>query len=152
MSDPFQRWLETLNQRHCTSLNFQEVRRAVQALSSIYTERRHRIASGNALDGAGKRAAFATFFAPLHFILIREIVRVLTANAITCSEILDLGCGTGVAGAAWALELNPPPKIVAIDNNAWAAGEAKSTFAALGLRAIVRQENLDRLRLTGTGA
>src|ERR1700704_3486062 len=102
--DPFLRLLGPLEQRHRTTLNFQEVRRSVQALSHLYVERRNRIEKGGVFDGAGKRAAFATFFAPLHFLLVREIIRALQAGGLGTREILDLGCGTGIAAAAWALE------------------------------------------------
>ena len=57
-----------------------EVRRAVQALSSLYVERRASIDSGAAFSSAGKRAAFAMYFAPLHFLLVRAIVRALAAR------------------------------------------------------------------------
>src|SRR5438552_461247 len=102
--DPFVHWFQELERRHLANLNFSEVRRAVQALSSLYVERRDRIHSGSAFNGAGKRAAFAMYFSPLHFLLVREIVRALQAHVPGNAAILDLGCGTGVAGAAWALE------------------------------------------------
>ena len=84
------------------SSTFKEVRHGLQALSSLYVERRERMAGGAALDGAGKRAAFALYYGPMHFLLVREIVRALALRAPR--RILDLGCGTGTAGAAWALE------------------------------------------------
>ena len=56
-----------------------------------------------ALDSAGKRAAFALFYAPLHFIAVTEVIRALATSREAPATILDLGCGTGAAGAAWAL-------------------------------------------------
>src|SRR5262245_32060426 len=103
----FVHWFEALQRRHLANLNFSEVRRAVQALSSLYVERRERIDTGLAFSGAGKRAAFAMYFGPLHFLLVRQIVRALEARLPRNVSILDLGCGTGVAGAAWSLELEP---------------------------------------------
>jgi SAM-dependent methyltransferase len=147
MPDPFSRWLGALEERHFAALNFQEVRRAVQALSALYVERRNHIGEGSALDGAGKRAAFATYFAPLHFLLVREIVRALDAAKITSSDILDLGCGTGVAGAAWALEMNPQPRITGIDRNSWAVREAKWTYGAFNLRSAVRSDDLATFKI-----
>jgi hypothetical protein len=147
MPDPFLRWLGALEERHFTALSFQEVRRAVQALSALYVERRNRIEQGSALDGAGKRAAFATYFAPLHFLLVREIVRALGAGKVSSSEILDLGCGTGIAGVAWGLEMNPAPRITAIDRNPWAIREAKWTYGAFNLRATVRSEDLSTFKI-----
>src|SRR5678816_3946263 len=125
--DLFSRWLDALDARYCRDLTFQEVRRGVQALSSLYVERRARLDRGAALDGAGKRAAFATFFGPLHFLLIREIVRALRAAGRPISARRDLGCGTGVAGAASASDVNPDPRVVGIDRTPWATKEAAGT-------------------------
>src|SRR6185436_18384264 len=121
------------------SLTFQEVRRSVQALSAIYVEQRDRIDSGAVLNGAGKRAAFAMFYGPLHFLLIREIIKSLGAVARNTPEtILDLGCGTGIAGAAWALEYETPPRLLGVDRNQWALEECKWTYHAFGLRGTTR--------------
>src|SRR5207249_9243885 len=90
----FLRWLEALEQRHLQSLNFSEVRRGVQALSSLYVSRRQRLDRNSALDGAGKRAAFAMFFGPLHFLLVREMVRALKARVPAEMSLIDVGCGT----------------------------------------------------------
>src|SRR4051794_32183055 len=117
MNDPFPAWHGALEKRHLANLTFQEVRRSVQALSAIYVEQRDRIDSGAALNGVGKRAAFAMFFAPLHFLLVREIVRALSACRKVPDTIVDVGCGTGIAGAAWALECEPAPKVIGIDRN-----------------------------------
>jgi hypothetical protein len=68
--DLFVQWFNALQDRHLSELNFSEVRRAVQALSSLYVERRGRIDAGAAFSGAGKRAAFAMYFGPLHFLLV----------------------------------------------------------------------------------
>src|SRR3954469_15573382 len=103
-ADRFHAWHDALEKRHLTTLTFQEVRRSVQALSAIYVEQRDRIDSGAVLNGAGKRAAFAMFYGPLHFLLIREIVRALQASRQELQTILDIGCGTGVAAAAWSLQ------------------------------------------------
>src|SRR5262252_2407922 len=98
----FLSWFDALERRHLANLTFQEVRKSVQALSSLYVERRTRLETSSPFSGAGKRAAFAMYFAPLHFLLVREIVRSLDARIPADAAILDLGCGTGVAGAAWA--------------------------------------------------
>ncbi|MBA3888795.1 MAG: hypothetical protein H0X67_24180, partial [Acidobacteria bacterium] len=58
-------WLEALEGRHLSDLTPAEVARALRALSSCYVERRSKLARGGALDSAGKRAAFALFYAPL---------------------------------------------------------------------------------------
>jgi SAM-dependent methyltransferase len=150
--DPFTRWLDALDDRYRQALSFQEVRRSVQALSSLYVERRGRLAQGAALDGAGKRAAFATFFGPLHFLLVREIVRALGAAARPFPALLDLGCGTGVAGAAWASEMDPAPRISGIDRNPWAAAEARWTYAAFGFDGSGKTLDLNTFRLPGSTA
>jgi len=150
MGDPVGRWLAELEPRHRASLSFAEVRRALQALSSLYVERRPRIASGAALESAGKRAAFALYYGPLHFMLVRCVVRALKATRPAPTRILDLGCGTGVAGAAWALE-SGGALLEGVDRNAWAVQEARWTLASLGLRGRVHQGFADRARVPGAG-
>src|SRR5688572_32715874 len=87
-------WLAALEARHLADLRVAEVTRALRALSSAYVERRHKVASGATLDSAGKRAAFALYYGPLHFITVAEVLRSLNPG-VTPSSILDLGCGTG---------------------------------------------------------
>jgi SAM-dependent methyltransferase len=131
--DPFAAYYEALEARHLATLTFPEVRRALQALSSVYVERRERMAGGAALDGAGKRAAFALYYGPMHFLLVREIVRALAPSTRAPRRILDLGCGTGTAGAAWALECEPRAGVEGVDRSGWAVAEARWTFARFGL-------------------
>jgi hypothetical protein len=146
------RWLSALQARHLKNLTFPEVRRGLQALSSLYVQRRGKIASGAALDGAGKRAAFALYLGPLHFLIVREVVRALGAGERAPDRILDLGCGTGAAGAAWALEARPHPEIEGVDRSGWAADEARWTLRTLGLRGRAQAGDLDRAPLPGRGA
>jgi len=143
----FVQWLEALERRHLAALNFSEVRRAVQALSSLYVERRERMEAGSVFSGAGKRAAFAMYYAPLHFLLVREIVRALDARVPKNASILDLGCGTGVAGAAWALEMESSPPIVGVDRNPWVLQECKWTYEELGLRGTVKSVDVKNVRI-----
>ena len=140
-------WLGALEARHLANLRPAEVSRALRALSSAYVERRDRLARGAALDGAGKRAAFALFYGPLHFLVVRAVVRELDAAAPSFESIADLGCGTGVAGAAWALECAPRPRVLGIERHPWAADEARWTLKTLGLDADVRCGDLSRVRL-----
>jgi hypothetical protein len=151
-NDPFVHWFEGLQRRHMANLNFSEVRRAVQALSSIYVERRNRIDTGAAFSGAGKRAAFAMYFAPLHFLLVREIVRKLEARVPANVAILDLGCGIGAASAAWALELAGQPRVLGVDRNSWALQECRWTYEQLGLRGTVRSTEISMLRIPASTA
>ena len=141
-------WCAALERRHLASLTFPEVRRALQSLSSLYVERRERIADGRALDGAGKRAAFALFYAPLHYRIVGEIVRALDAPPPP-SRIVDLGCGTGVAGAAWARASAGRPRVAGIDASGWALAEARWNFAALGVDGTLRRGDLLAARLGG---
>jgi SAM-dependent methyltransferase len=129
------RWLTALEQRHFSSLTFQEVSRALRALSATYVERRDRLREGAALSGAGKRAAFAVFYGPLHYLLVREIVGALRTPASAPATLIDLGCGTGAAGAAWAEACSPHPKVIGLDTHPWALTEAAQTYREFGLQA-----------------
>jgi hypothetical protein len=143
--DIFLEWLAALEARHLADLRVPEVTRALRALSSAYVERRHRVAAGTALDSAGKRAAFALFYAPLHFIMVSHLVRALGSNRPAPSSIVDLGCGTGVAGAAWALATGSTSSVVGIDRHPWAVEEARWTYRKLRLRGHAAVRDLTRL-------
>ena len=108
-----QRWLAAAEPRYLADLTSAElVTRSLKALSTCYVERRAGLNRGSALSGAGKRAAFALFYAPLHFLTVREVARALVGEpgqrTISSRQVLDLGCGTGAAGAAWALTASGP--------------------------------------------
>jgi len=145
------RWIEALQTRHLADRTFAEARRGLQALSSLYVERRARIASGAALSGSGKRAAFALFYGPVHFLVAERIVVALGANRPSPREILDLGCGTGVVGAAWAIAAGGTPRVVAVDRHPWSVAEARWTLRALGVRGTARTADLVRVPLRGAG-
>lgn len=132
-ADPFPAFYAALEARHRAELSFPEVRRALQALSSLYVERRERIAGGGALEGRGKRAAFALYYGALHFLLVREVVRALGPALPAPRRVLDLGCGTGTAGAAWALEALPPAAVEGVDRSGWAVAETRFTLRELGI-------------------
>ena len=150
--DPFPAWFAALEERQRQVLTFPEIRRALQVLSSIYVERRGKLASGAVFEGAGKRAAFALFYGPLHFLLVREIVRGLGVASVAPATILDLGCGTGTAGAAWALEAGGRPLLHGIDRSGWALGEARWNTSRLGLRTRFTSGDLVRAPLPSPGA
>jgi len=97
MTEVMRDWLAALEARHLADLRLPEVTRALRALSSSYVERRRHIARGAPLDSRGKRAAFALFYAPLHWLIVDRIVTALAATDPPPSAILDLGCGTGTA-------------------------------------------------------
>jgi len=136
-NDRFELWLKEAEQHHLADLTFPQVSSGLRALSSTYVERRQRLGEGAALDGTGKRAAFALFYGPLHFLVVRAIVHALPGalqSARGCT-LADLGCGTGAAGAAWAASCAHTPRVVGIDRHPWALGEAARTYRAFGLTA-----------------
>ncbi|HEX4996593.1 MAG TPA: class I SAM-dependent methyltransferase [Terriglobia bacterium] len=154
--DPVDNWLAALEARHMRELRFQDVRRAVQALSSLYVERRDRLGAGSVFDGAGKRAAFALYFSPLRFLLTREIIRALGVAAAASARILDLGCGTGAAGVAWAIEaagagLRPGP-LRGFDIHPWAVQEARWTYRTLGLDGTAQCADIERVAIPAGAA
>lgn len=144
-TDIFADWLHALEERHFANLRTPEVARALRALSSAYVERRHTIGRGGALDSAGKRAAFALFYGPLHFLATAHVLQQLGAASRAPQAILDLGCGTGVAGAAWALAAGGQPSIRGVDRHPWAVAEARWTYRQLGLRGRAERGDLVRL-------
>src|SRR5688572_15307468 len=127
-------WLDALHSRHAGAMRSPELLKAIRALSVRYVQRRTEIASRSPIDSAGKKAAFALFFAPLHFLITREVVRALGANSSRPGTIWDLGCGTGVASAAWASEIAARPSILGLDRDRWSIAEAAWNWRQLGLR------------------
>src|SRR5258705_12217797 len=99
----FAEWMSFLEKRHLADLTFPEVWRSLRALPSLYVERRRKLPEGAELSGAGKRAAFGLFYGPLHFLLVQHIVASVPELTRAGGQIVDLGCGTGAAGAAWAI-------------------------------------------------
>jgi SAM-dependent methyltransferase len=137
----FQAWIAAAAARE--PLRFPEIRKGVQALSVRYVEGRRAGGVGaGALGGAGLRAAFASFYAPLHFLTafaaISELPAALRAGV---TRVVDLGAGTGAAGAALALGAGTA-EVLALDRSAWALGEARHTFAAFAVRGRTRRTEL----------
>ena len=141
-------WLAALDERHFANLTQSEVTRALRALSSCYVERREKLTSGGALDGAGKRAAFALFYGPQHFFISREIAHNLWPAGPPFERIVDLGCGTGTAGAAIALASGAA--VEGVDLNRWAVTEANWTYSSLGVKGRATVSNIRNLRITAT--
>jgi SAM-dependent methyltransferase len=143
-----QTWLAALEARHLADLTPAEAARALRALSSCYVERRGKLARGGALDSGGKRAAFALFYAPAHYLTVREIVKALPSDARAVRKILDLGCGTGAAGAAWARAADAAA-IAGLDRHPWAVAEAQWTYRELGLPGRASIGDICRTRIRG---
>ena len=148
----FESWIDGLTSRHLSDLTFAELSRSLRALSSTYVERRHKLREGAALAGAGKRAAFALFYGPLHYLLLREIVRALPGATAGARRLVDLGCGTGAAGAAWASECRTRPEILGIDLHPWALGEANRTYHDFRIKARTQRDDVARARLPASPA
>jgi len=149
-SERFDRWLASLEARHLADLTFAEVARALRALSSAYVERRHTLADGGAFSGAGKRAAFALFYGPLHFLLVERIADRLPDAARRTPTLVDLGCGTGASSAAWAVACEAEaagegpacdvsPRVIGVDRSAWALTEAGATYRSFAVDARLQR-------------
>jgi SAM-dependent methyltransferase len=137
--------MTALEARHLANLRVPEVTRALRALSSAYVHRRHTLQAGAPLDSAGKRAAFALFYGPLHFLTVWRVLEALRA-APPGDSLLDLGCGTGAAGAAWAMSGNGVrPALLGIDRHPWAAAETRWTYHHFALRGHARVGDAVRL-------
>jgi hypothetical protein len=140
-------WLEALERRHLAEFTMSEVARALRALSSCYVERRSKLAEGGALSSAGKRAAFALFYGPQHFFVVQKIVDSLkvagTFPGKVPATLVDLGCGTGAAGAAWALTAGIPA-IQGFDRHPWAIDEAAWTYRQFQLRGRAARRDIGR--------
>lgn len=146
MATQFPVFLDALEQRHLADLRFSDVTRALRALSSTYVERRETaLAANKALDGAGKRAAFALYYGPLHFLLIEHIAQQIGLQ-LPPGTIVDLGCGTGVAAAALGAT-SPGRSVLGIDAHPWAVDEARFTYRSFALRADVRRGHAALTRL-----
>ena len=120
--------------------------RALRALSSAYVERRESaLADHKALDGAGKRAAFAMYYGPLHFLLVQHIIKQIGVE-LSPGLVVDLGCGTGVAGAAIATSQTPQLTVLGLDTHPWTLEEARFTYKTFGLRHDVRRAHAAKTR------
>ena len=139
----FDDWVVSLEERHLANLRVPELTRALRALSSAYVERRHKVAAGATLDSAGKRAAFALFFAPLHYLTVAHIVS--TAHVRVPRTIVDVGCGSGAAGASWAMSGDGSSRLVGFDRHPWVVEEARWTYRFFGLQGTARVGDAVRL-------
>ena len=143
MTDPrFEHWLEDLQRRHLADLEFSEVTRALRALSARYVHHRTLIAARGALDTAGKRAAYAVLYSPLHFLTVRLVVESLPQALPRGTTLVDLGCGAGAAGAAWGSSL--AANVLGVDAHAWAIGEAPHAYRHFGLKFEMRRGHVVR--------
>jgi predicted RNA methylase len=141
-----------LEARQLRDLTFSELSRSLRALSSTYVERRTKLVSGGALNGAGKRAAFALFYGPLHFQLVHHVVTELGSKYTNIRSLLDLGCGTAASSAGWAIACAGRPRVTGVDRHPWAVDEARLTFSDLRLAGTFRVGDLADMSGTGPGS
>ena len=135
-------WVDAVVGRHTAAFTRPEFLKAVRALSSRYVEQRAALPGRSPLDSAGKRAAFAGFYAPLHLLTAFAALRQLVSERPAPANLHDLGCGTGVASAAWALACGAAPRIDCVDLNSWVLDEARWNLRALGFSARTHRGDL----------
>jgi SAM-dependent methyltransferase len=136
----FEAWLRAAAGRE--PLTPAEIRSGVRALSLRYVEGRSTDGVAGALGGAALRAAFASFYAPLHFLAAYAAASALPPAWRTgIRRVIDLGAGTGATGAALALAAGAR-EVLALERSGWALGEARRSFAALGVRGRTRRVDL----------
>lgn len=138
--ETFAAWFDALYARHTQQLRFQEIRRALSALSELYVHQRQNLPQGKVFEGRGKRAAFALFYTPLHFLLVHHIAQELRAQPK--GQILDLGCGTGAGAAAWHTYAASTSRVIGVDLNAWALAEARWNWRHWQIHGTTRQGDL----------
>jgi SAM-dependent methyltransferase len=143
MHDTFLTWFDALYARHTEQLQFAEIRRALQALSTLYVHQREKVAAHQALEGRGKRAAFALFYAPIHYLTVRQVAESLGLSGRAPRRIIDVGCGTGAGGAAVAAHRED--HVVGLDINTWALDEARWSWQHLGLSHQIVRGDASRL-------
>lgn len=144
IKERFDRWLEQNLERYQQTLTFTEIRKGVQALAELYSHQPppEDLAS-RIIDGQGKRAALATYYAALHFLTAyhaREMVGI--GEGAPVRRVIDLGSGSGAAGAAVAAGLAAPPRLLALDRSGWALDETRETWRAFGLSGQVQRVEL----------
>lgn len=137
-------WLDHVVNRHASGYTRPEFLKAIRALSARYVEGRAALPDRSPLDSAGKRAAFAGYFAPLHFVVARAVLRQLSSRCEP-AHIIDLGAGTGAAGLAWATtRLSSPATLTGVDLNTWVLAEMRWNARALNVPCRTERSNLER--------
>ena len=140
--DPIEVWVRALLQRHAQAFTRPEFLKAIRALSARYVEQRASLPHRSPLDSAGKRAAFAAFYTPLHAVTVRAIVTALDLQSAGFERLLDLGCGTGAASIGWAMAGGSPPQVVGVDRDRWATQEAAWNWRHVGLSGRAQRGDL----------
>jgi len=145
MTDAFNNWIDTMFDRWLGELTHKEIARALKALSIDYVQRRGRI-RGKALAGRGKQAALALYYGVRHFVIVQETLIALEVPEDVPKQIIDLGCGAGVAGAAWSLHCGGKPSVLGIELDPDIMREAEYTYKDLKLRGKLIRCHLSKYR------
>ena len=112
----------------------------MRALSSAYVERRESaLADHKALDGAGKRAAFALYYGPLHFLLVQHIVGELGASISPRARSSISAAAPASPARPSRPSATPPLRVLGFDTHPWTLDEARFTYKAFGLHSDVRR-------------
>lgn len=140
----FHHWLSNRTAAAEAELSFRQIRQGVQAVQKDYLSRmRGQALPNKPLEGRAKRAAFATFYAAIHFRTVQSWVEehpLQPRNGL--NRIIDLGCGTGAVGSAVALSIEPHPSVLGLDRSPWAVAEARETYRSFGLQGSAQRATL----------
>jgi hypothetical protein len=137
----FDAWVAAEAARAEADLRFADVRRGAQALSSLYVQKRGQGGlARKAADGVGKQAAFASYYAPLHFFAAWHAAR--DAGLVPAGSagwtVTDLGCGTAPVSAAVLADAPEAGRARGLDVAAWVPRAALRTWAAFGVAGRAR--------------
>jgi len=139
----FEAWLSARTAKAESELSFREIRKGVQAVQADYLGRLKGTRGARVMEGRGKRAAFATFYAAIHHLTVYGWLQSEPLGVLPRFRTLhDLGCGTGAVGAAVARCLDPRPELQGVDKNPWAVSEARDCYRHFGLSGGARRGTL----------
>lgn len=137
-------WTRALHEQWASDLRFAELRKGAQALSNVYVHRRERgRLARRAVDGRGKRAAFACYYGVVHALLVAELVGPGGPLGLPGPvDVVDLGCGSGAVGVGLAAGGVPIRRVEGVDLVQDNLVLARWSYRWWGLRARVRRGRL----------
>lgn len=144
-------WTRALHDEWAADLRFSELRKGAQALSDVYVHRRERgKLARRAVDGRGKRAAFACYYGVVHALLVAELCGPGGPLALQSPlDVVDLGCGSGAVGVGLAVGGVPVQRVEGIDLVQDNLALARWSYRWWGLRSRVRRGRLPRVLPSG---
>ena len=93
----------------------------------------------------GKLAAFASYYAPIHFLTTLQACEHFGIGMLTAEHpVMDLGCGTGAVGAAVARTLPGGASVVGVDASRAVAEAFRRTARQLNVRSRLRVGRLPK--------